>query len=175
MLCWDGVEGQVGHVCCVGMTWRDRWAVCVVLGWCGGTSGPCVLCWNDVEGQVGHVCCVGMMWRDRWAVCVVLGWCGKTGGLCVCWDDVEGQVGCACVVLIGMMCCLSKSCFGMVTSHLQPFERFYHEVNWVSNHAKLAEWCISSKKAVCFCVSFSIFLHLLCKKNNSKGIQQHIN
>ena len=33
MLCWDGndVEGQVGLVCCVGMVWRDRWAMCVVL------------------------------------------------------------------------------------------------------------------------------------------------
>ena len=68
-----------------------------------------MLCWNDVEGQI---CCVGMMWRDRWTVCVVLGCCGGTGG------PVEGQVDCVCVVLIGMICCLSKSCFGMVTSHL---------------------------------------------------------
>ena len=33
VLCWNDVEVQVGCMCCVGMMCRDRWAVCVVLGW----------------------------------------------------------------------------------------------------------------------------------------------
>ena len=47
MLCWNDVEGQVDCMCCVGMMWRDRWAVCVVLERCGGTD---------------------VLWRDRCAV-----------------------------------------------------------------------------------------------------------
>ena len=30
-MCWNDVDGQVDCMCCVGMMWRDRWTVCVVL------------------------------------------------------------------------------------------------------------------------------------------------